>query len=128
MDKTFTHAGVSKLQGAFKARFANDIARVKVLQANGHTDIDLIELPSAMTKEGAVAHLLEIDFATRDGVTNNDVKAALEAEGEKRAPKEPKVPKAPRAAAAAATGIPAAVAELTVAEIAAALATEAQPF
>jgi diaminopimelate decarboxylase len=42
--KTFTHAGVSKLNGVVKARFANDAMRVKVLQKGGHTDIDMTEL------------------------------------------------------------------------------------
>ncbi len=95
---TFTHAGVSRLKGEFKVRFANDGLRVKVLQKNGHTDIDIIELKHAMTKEEAVTYLLEIDFATRDGVTNQEVRAALEAEQGKRtdSPKQPKAPKAPK--------------------------------
>ena len=102
MSKSFTHAGVSKLDGEFKVRFANDALRTKVLIKNGHTDIDIIELKHAMTKEDAVAYLMEIDFATRDGVTNEAVQAALAAELDKRseAPaKEPKA-KAPKAAKA----------------------------
>jgi len=93
---TFTHAGVSRLNGEFKVRFANDALRVKVLAKNGHKDIDIIELKHAMTKEEAVAYLLSIDFATRDGVTNQEVRAALEAEQGKRTetPKQPKAPKA----------------------------------
>jgi len=99
MSKTFTHAGVSKLNGTFKVRFANDSLRTKVLIKSGHTDIDLIELKHAMTKEDAVAYLLSIDFATRDGVTNDAVHAALLAEVEKRtdAPKAEKTAKAPKA-------------------------------
>ena len=84
MSKSFTHAGVSKLDGEFKVRFANDALRTKVLIKNGHTDIDIIELKHPMTKEGAVAYLISIDFATRDGKTNADVQAALEAEVAKR--------------------------------------------
>lgn len=99
---TFTHAGVSRLNGEMKVRFANDQMRVKVLAKNGHKDIDIIELKHAMTKEEAVAFLLSIDFATRDGVTNQEVKAALEAEQGKRADKPakaaaPKAAKAPKA-------------------------------
>ena len=75
----FSHAGVSKLNGEFKVRFANDALRTKVLIKNGHTDIDIIELKHPMSKEDAVAYLMEIDFATRDGVTNADVQAALAA-------------------------------------------------
>ena len=108
MSKSFTHAGVSKLDGEFKVRFANDALRTKVLIKNGHTDIDIIELKHAMTKEDAVAYLMEIDFATTNGVTNADVLAALAAEIDKRSEvpaKEPKVkaekaPKAPKAAKA----------------------------
>ena len=104
MSKSFTHAGVSKLDGEFKVRFANDALRTKVLIKNGHTDIDIIELKHAMSKEDAVAYLMEIDFATTNGVTNADVLAALAAEIDKRseAPaKEPKakVAKAPKAKA-----------------------------
>lgn len=93
---TFTHAGVSRLNGEFKVRFANDGLRVKVLAKNGHKDIDIIELKHAMTKEEAVAYLLSIDFATRDGVTNQEVRAALESEQDKRSEtvKQPKAPKA----------------------------------
>lgn len=93
MNATFTQAGVSRLKGEFKARFANDALRVKVLAKNGHTDIDLVELPTPMTKEAAVAYLLEIDFDNG----NTEVRAALEAEAEKRAPKEPKAKKEKKA-------------------------------
>ena len=97
MSKTFTHAGVSKLNGSFKVRFANDALRTKVLIKNGHTDIDLMELPNPMTKEEVVAFLVKIDFATRDGATNEAVKAAILAEADKRSEKPAKAPKAPKA-------------------------------
>lgn len=112
-DKTFTHAGVSRLKGEFKARFANDSTRVKVLQKNGHTDIDLVELPYPMAKGAAVEYLLSIEFYKQNDVENAEVKAALEAEQDKRTPKaddaatdgskdkpakEPKKPKKPKAA------------------------------
>ncbi len=99
---TYKIAGVSKLNGEFKVRFANDMTRVKVLAKNGHSDIDLIELKEPLTKEDAVAFLLSIDFATRDGKTNDEVQGALLAELDKRAEtpkaeKAPKVAKAPKA-------------------------------
>ena len=53
-DKQFTVAGVSKLDGEYKVRFANDTLRIKVLAKHGHEDITLVELPSAMTKLDAV--------------------------------------------------------------------------
>lgn len=97
MSNTFTHAGVSKQNGEFKVRFANDALRTKVLIKNGHTDIDLMELPNPMTKEEVVAFLVKIDFATRDGATNEAVKAAILAEADKRSGKPVKAPKAPKA-------------------------------
>lgn len=87
---TFKYAGVSKLNGKVKARFANDQMRVKVLAKNGHSDIDIIELEYPMTKEDAVAFLLKINFDQGNAV----VRAALEAEVEKRGEKPAKAPKA----------------------------------
>ena len=76
----FSHAGVSKLNGEFKVRFANDALRVKVLAKNGHKDIDIVELKTPMTKEDAVAYLLSIDFANG----NKAVQAALDEAAGKR--------------------------------------------
>lgn len=94
---TYAIAGTSRLNGEVKVRFANDMTRVKVLQKNGHTEIDLIELKEPMTKEDAVAFLLSIDFATKDGKTNQEVQDALLAEVDKRTDK-PKAPKAEKPA------------------------------
>ena len=84
---TYSHAGVSSLNGEFKVRFANDGLRVKVLQKNGHKSIDIVELKTPMTKEDAVAYLLKIDFDNG----NKAVRAALEAAADKRGvtPKAP---------------------------------------
>jgi len=82
----YSHAGVSKLNGEFKVRFANDMMRVKVLAKNGHKDIDIIELKNPMTKEDAVAFLLKIDFDNG----NKAVRAALEAAADKRGITAPK--------------------------------------
>lgn len=100
MSKLFSHVGVSRLNGVIKARFANDSMRVKVLTKGGHTDIDLVELTAPMTKEDAIAKLIEMNFANG----NVEIQAALEAEVGKRSPKaaskdkpkkEAKKPKAP---------------------------------
>ena len=81
MSQLFTVAGTSTLpEGGTKVRFANDMTRVKVLVKGGHSNIDLIELPNAMTKEDIVAYLIKIDFA--DG--NADKLAAINAEASKR--------------------------------------------
>jgi hypothetical protein len=98
----FTVAGTSKLpNGSTKVRYANDMTRVKVLVKGGHEDIDLIELPRAMTKEEIVSYLLSIDFA--DG--NMDKAAAINAEAAKRKVElgEAKPAKAPKAKAVKAT-------------------------
>lgn len=71
---TFKVVGISKLNGKYKVRFANDMLRVKVLEKNGHTDVDLIELMTPMTKEDAVRKLIDMDFAKG----NADIQAALD--------------------------------------------------
>lgn len=80
MEKTFTVAGVSTLNGAVKFRFANDIkARVAVLTRNGHTDINLVELPTAMTKADAIAHLETVDITAPAPVAATTEAEAAEA-------------------------------------------------
>ena len=93
----FSHAGVSRLNGEFKVRFANDALRVKVLAKNGHKDIDIIELKEPMSKEDAIAYLMSIDFATQNGVTNAEVEMALFEAVDRRAVKPAKAPKAVKA-------------------------------
>jgi len=69
----FTFAGTSVLKGDVKVRFANSTARARQLAKLGDTAINIVELPSAMDKAGAVAHLLSLPaFA--------DVQDALTAE------------------------------------------------
>jgi hypothetical protein len=62
-DKKFAVAGVSTLDGKTKIRFANDVMRIKILAKNGHTDIELADLPREMTKGEIAQHLTETDFA-----------------------------------------------------------------
>jgi hypothetical protein len=56
MDKAFKIVGVSTQGKVTKFRFANGdmAARIKVLERNGHTDINLIELPNAVSKMEAI--------------------------------------------------------------------------
>jgi hypothetical protein len=57
----FTVAGVSTQHGITKVRFANDIvSRTKILAKGGHSPLELIELPRAMTKAEACQHLLDV--------------------------------------------------------------------
>jgi len=72
-DKKFAVAGVSTLNGKTKIRFANDVMRIKILAKNGHTDVNLIELPHEMTKAEIAAHLVETEF----GKGNAAVEAAV---------------------------------------------------
>lgn len=62
-EKRFAVAGVSTLNGKTKIRFANDGARIKILIKNGHSDVELVDLPREMTKAEIAQHLTEIDFA-----------------------------------------------------------------
>jgi hypothetical protein len=102
-EKTFTVAGVSCLKGEYKVRHANNLDRVKVLQANEHTDIRLIELPNAMTKMEAVQYL--ISLPTNDEIEDESLKTFFEDIDAQqafddflsaKAPKPPKPAKAPK--------------------------------
>lgn len=63
-DKTFKVAGISKLNGDYKVRFANDLMRIKVLAKHGHEDIRLAELDKEVTKLEAARQILAMeDFA-----------------------------------------------------------------
>jgi len=77
-DKTFKIAGVSKLAGSYKVRFANDMTRVKVLAKTGHTEIELMDLPQAMTKPELVTFLKTSELYNRA-----EFKQAIDAADEK---------------------------------------------
>jgi len=72
-EKLFTVAGTAKNpNGTVKARFANDlVARIKILNKAGCTDINLVELPRAMTKLEALQYL------TEQGITEGDAGFAV---------------------------------------------------
>ena len=72
-DKKFAVAGVSTLDGKTKIRFANDVMRIKILAKNGHTDVNLIDLPREMTKAEIAQHLIETEF----GKGNPAIEAAV---------------------------------------------------
>ena len=61
VEKLFTVAGTAtNPNGTTKARFANDlVARIKILNKAGCTAINLVELPSPMTKLQALQSLTE---------------------------------------------------------------------
>ena len=60
-DKTYSVAGVSKHNGDYKVRFANDIMRIKILAKNGHEDIRLAQLDEPMTKVDAINAIAKLD-------------------------------------------------------------------
>ena len=73
LEKTFTVAGTAtNADGTAKARFANDlVARIKILNKAGCTNINLVELPSPMTKLQALQHLQSL------GITQGDAGYAV---------------------------------------------------
>jgi len=72
-EKLFTVAGTAtNPNGTVKARFANDlVARIKILNKAGCTNINLIELPGPMTKLQALQHLQSL------GITEGDAGYAV---------------------------------------------------
>lgn len=78
--KKFTVAGHSVLDGVKKTRFATTMDRVKVLMRNGHTDIELQELPYAMTKDEIRAFFGEEAKAAKPKAVAAVAAAAVETE------------------------------------------------
>lgn len=72
-EKLFTVAGTAtNPNGTVKARFANDlVARIKILNKAGCTNINLVELPKPMTKLEALQHLQSM------GITEGDAGYAV---------------------------------------------------
>lgn len=64
MEKLFTVAGTSALEGVVKFRVANGsaAARTKVLVRSGHTDIKLVDLAQPMSKTDAIAFVKSQGF------------------------------------------------------------------
>ena len=77
-DKLFKVVGTSNLNGTVKVRWANDmVTRFKMLHKGGHTDIELFDLPEAMTKQQACEWLADQEaFTTK---LNEDAQFAVNA-------------------------------------------------
>jgi hypothetical protein len=73
MNKLFKVGGVSKTKGQYKVRFATDMTRVKIL-AKTDSDINLLELPTAMSKPDLVSFL-----KTTDLYANSNYRSAIDA-------------------------------------------------
>jgi len=76
-DKLFSVAGISKLNGEYKVRFANDIMRIKVLAKSGHEDIRLDELDGSFTKLEAAVMLLGLE-SYQDAVAQSTITEYIE--------------------------------------------------
>jgi hypothetical protein len=99
-NKTFSVAGISKLNGSYKIRFANDIMRIKVLAKSGHEDIRLADLEGEFSKLQAAEMLLGLeDFA--DATAQATITEYLE----DNAPKTAAPKAAPKAKAVKAPGV-----------------------
>lgn len=71
-EKLFTVAGTATHKGVTKVRFANDlVARIKILNKAGCTNINLVELPEPMSKLQALQHLQTL------GITDGDAGFAV---------------------------------------------------
>lgn len=86
-NKLYTYAGISRLNGSYKARFASDSMRIKILAKAGHDNIDIVQLPEPMTKIAALEYLIEINFddgsteirqALEDGLNRRQIKESKE--------------------------------------------------
>lgn len=85
-EKLFTVAGTATQNGVTKARFANDlVARIKILNKAGCTDINLVELPRPMTKLEALQHLQTLGMYQGDAAEAIGAKLSEKVKVAKRA-------------------------------------------
>lgn len=80
MNQIFTFAGVSRKHNELRFRTSNRAEYVDILIKEGHADVDIVSLPSPMSKDAAVLHLLTSDFA----IDNDEAVQALTLEAQKR--------------------------------------------
>ena len=98
-DKQFTVAGISKLNGEYKVRFANDVMRIKVLTKSGHEDIRLADLEKSVSKLEAAQTLLGLD-EFQDAIAQSTISEYIE-DNTPKAPAKPVAKAAPKAKAKA---------------------------
>jgi hypothetical protein len=98
-EKLFTVAGTARnADGTVKARFANDlVARIKILNKAGCTDVNLIELPEPMTKLGALQYLQTLGITEGDAGYAVSAKLAEKSRAAKRGEVKVKATKATKA-------------------------------
>lgn len=102
-NKTYTVAGVSTHKGVTKVRFANDyVTRIKILQKHQHSDVQLIELDTELTKE-AICKLLMDHSQFQNEAAQGAIAEYVTRNIKSEAPKAEKATKAPKAATAKTT-------------------------
>ena len=84
-DKTFNVFGVSKHNGEYKVRFANDIMRIKVLAKHGHEDIRLCEVDEPLTKYEGIQKIRDMD-EFQDAAAQSAITEYLEDKAPKAGP------------------------------------------
>lgn len=123
MSKTFQYAGVSRLNGKIKVRFSARDVYVKALAKSNNTDVDLVDLGAPMSKEQAIAFLIQSEF----GKGNPEIQSALQEASERRAVKQAR-DEARASGQPARRGRKPRAVEVPAAEPAAAEELEATPF
>ncbi len=91
MSKTFTFAGTCVENDAVVYKFANDANRAKALERFGCTEVKMVELPAAMDKEAAVAHLASLGMTAMKSARGPRPKSAASKPTKAVAAKLPKV-------------------------------------
>jgi translation elongation factor EF-G len=99
MSNLFTIGGFSTKQGKVKFRVANGSVegRKRVLERDGHTNIDLIQLPTAMSKEDAEVYVRKAMNAPAAGTAKPAAKPAVTTKVTPAAPVAAKVETKPAA-------------------------------
>jgi len=109
-DKTFSVAGISKLNGNYKVRFANDVMRIKVLAKSDHEDIRLADLEGEFTKMAAAQALLGLD-EFQDAIAQSTITEYIEDNSPKAKVSKPVAVKATKTPVAKPTKVAAKVTE-----------------
>ena len=103
MNTKFKVAGVSRKNGQVKVRFACDMLRVKALDKDGQTEINLVELPEEMLKPAIVTFLLTTELMQNPEYRNAIEEANEKYNGTKDSVASPKAPKVTKTAKVAKT-------------------------
>lgn len=76
-NKLFKVVGISTFKGQRKVRYAQELKRIIALNKCGNTDIEMFELPYAMTKDEALKYALDNNLFTLDNVSKRLNKDAI---------------------------------------------------